>query len=105
MNANTSLRRANWVNTMVFDGGIPADPADDSPLGTALDLTELQALAANPDNLVDRLDRLLMHGTMSDALKSSILGAVATVDPADPLRRAEQALYLVVVASQYQTQR
>jgi uncharacterized protein (DUF1800 family) len=105
MNANTSLRRANWVNTMVFDGGIPADPNDDSPLGTALDLSELQALAANPDNLVDRLSRLLMHGAMSDGLKSSILGAVASVDPADPLRRAQQALYLVVVASQYQTQR
>ena len=105
LNANTALRRANWVNTMTFWGGIPADPNDNSPLGTALDLSELQALAANPANLVDRLNRLLMHDTMSDALRSSILVAVNAVDPGDPFRRAQQALYLVVVASQYQTQR
>jgi hypothetical protein len=105
MNANTSLRRANWVNTMVFWGGIPADPNDDSPLGTSLDLSELQALAANPANLVDRLSRLLMHDTMSDALRGSIIDAVNAVDPGDPYRRAQQALYLTVVASQYQIQR
>ena len=104
-NAQTSLERANWVNTMVFDGGIAADPGDDSPLGTALDLSELQLLASNPGNLVDRLNRLLMHGTMSDPLRDSIIDAVNAVDPGDPYRRGQQALYLVVVASQYQTQR
>ena len=105
MNANTSLKRANWVNTMTFWGGIAADPNDDSPLGTALDLSELQALAGNPSNLVDRLDRLLLHGTMSDALRTSIIDAVNAVDPADPYRRGQQALYLVVVSPQYQVQR
>ena len=105
MNANTSLRRANWVNDMVFWGGIAADPDDNSPLGTALDFSELQALAGNPTNLVDRLNRLLMHDTMSDALRSSILDAVNAIDPGDPYFRAQQALYLVVVASQYQIQR
>ena len=104
-NAQTSLERANWVNTMVFDGGIAADPNDDSPLGTALDLSELQLLASNPGNLVDRLNRLLMHGTMSDPLRGSIIDAVNAVDSGDPYRRGQQALYLVVVASQYQTQR
>jgi uncharacterized protein (DUF1800 family) len=105
MNANTSLRRANWVNDMVFWGGIAADPDDNSPQGTAIDLSELQALAGNPANLVDRLSRLLMHDTMSDALRGSIVDAVNAIDPGDPYWRAQQALYLVVVASQYQIQR
>jgi len=105
MNANTSLKRANWVNDMVFWGGIPADPDDDSPLGTAIDLSELEALAVNPSNLVDRLDRLLLHGTMSDALRGSIVDAVNAMDSGDFLGRAQQALYLVVVASQYQIER
>jgi uncharacterized protein (DUF1800 family) len=105
MNANTSLKRANWVNDMVIWGGIPADPDDDSPLGTAIDLSELQALAPNPANLVDRLSRLLMHGTMSDSLRGSIVDAVNAVDAGDPYGRAQQALYLVTVASQYQIER
>ncbi len=105
MNANTSLRRANFVNQMTFWEGIPQDPADDTPYGTVLDFSELQLLAGNPGNLVDRLDRLLLHGTMSDELRASIQAAVSAVDPGDPLRRANQALYLVAVSSQYQVQR
>ena len=105
MNANTALRRANFVNQFTFWGGIGADPDDDSPTGTTIDLSELQLLAATPANLVDRLNRLMLHGTMSDELRNSIIGAVNAVDPADPYRRAQQALYLVGVSSQYQIQR
>jgi uncharacterized protein (DUF1800 family) len=105
MNANTALRRANFVNQFTFWGGINADPDDDSPAGTTIDLSELELLASSPANLVDRLNRLMLHGRMSDELKSSIIGAVNAVDPADPHRRAQQALYLVGVSSQYQIQR
>jgi hypothetical protein len=42
---------------------------------------------------------------MSDELRTSIVGAVNAVDAGDPLGRAQQALYLVGVASQYQVQR
>jgi len=105
MDANTALRRANFVNQFTIWGGIPADTSDDSPYGTMLDLSELQLLAGNPPELVDRLNRLLLHGTMSDDLRASIVGAVNAVDPGDPARRAQQALYLVAVSSQYQVQR
>ena len=105
MDANTALRRANFVNQFTFWGGIAADSNDDSPFGTVLDLSELELLAASPADLVDRLNRLLLHGTMSDELRTSIVGAVNAVDPGDPERRAEQALYLVAVSSQYQVQR
>jgi uncharacterized protein (DUF1800 family) len=104
MNSQTSLKRANFVDQMTIEGGVQ-DNGGDTPYGTSLDYGELQVLAANPDNLVDRLNRLLLHGTMSDQLRASIVGAVNAVDPSDPLLRAQQALYLVAVSSQYQVER
>jgi len=105
MDASTSLRRANFINTMTFGNGIQPSGTD-TPNGTSIDFTELQLLAPNPANLVDRLNRMLMHGTMSDDMRSSIIAAVNAVTPAtDTLKRARQALYLVATSSQYQAQR
>ena len=105
MNSQTSLKRANFINQMTIWGGIEADPNNDTPYGTSLDFSELQLLASTPDNLVDRLNRLMLHGTMPDALRTSIVGAVNAVDPSNPLDRATQALYLVGVSGIYQVQR
>jgi hypothetical protein len=105
MNSQTSLKRANFIDQMTIEGGFQADPLGDVPYGTSLDLSELQLLAAHPDSLVDKLNRLLLHGTMSDELRASIVSAVSAVDSSDPLGRAEQALYLVAVSSQYQVER
>ena len=107
MDASTSLKRANFVNTIVFSS-IPVSCGTNScnaPNGTSINLTELQALSANPANLVDRLNRLMMNGTMSDEMKSSIVGAVNAVTATNTLLRARQALYLVATSSQYQVQR
>ena len=105
MDASTSLRRANFINTMTFGGGIQPSGTD-TPNGTSIDFTELQLLAPNAGNLVDRLNRLMLHGTMSDDMRNSIIAAVNAVTPAtDTLKRARQALYLVATSSQYQAQR
>jgi uncharacterized protein (DUF1800 family) len=105
MDASTSLKRANFINTMTFGNGIQPSGTD-TPNGTSIDFTELQLLAPNPANLVDRLNRLLMHGTMSDDMRNSIITAVNAVTPStDTLKRARQALYLVATSSQYQAQR
>jgi hypothetical protein len=45
-----------------------------------------------------------MHGSMPDQMKSIILGAVATVDPADAQGQAKAAIYLVTSSSMYQVQ-
>ena len=108
MDASTSLRRANFVNQMTFTGGIPVNcgvSSCNAPYGTSINLTELQVLSANPTNLVDRLNRLMMHGTMSDEMKTSIVGAVTAVPANQTLNRARQAVYLVATSSQYQVQR
>ncbi|MEP6995121.1 MAG: DUF1800 family protein [Acidobacteriota bacterium] len=105
MDAVTSLKHANFINTMTLGGGIAAQ-LPDTPYGTALDLTELEQLAPNAGDLVDRLDRLLMHGTMPAATRTSIITAVNGVTGTDlNLKRAQQALYLVATSSQYQVQR
>jgi len=108
MDASTSLKRANFVNTIVFATfGVSCSASSCyQPNGTSIDLTELQQLAPNSANLVDRLNRLLMHGTMSDDMRTSIVAAVEAVSPStDTLKRARQALYLVATSSQYQVQR
>jgi len=108
MDASTSLRRANFVNQMTFNNGIPVNCNTNScnaPNGTSINLTELQLLASNPANLVDRLNRLMLHGTMSDEMKTSVIGAVSAVPANQTLYRARQALYLVATSSQYQVQR
>jgi uncharacterized protein (DUF1800 family) len=108
MDASTSLRRANFVNQMTFNNGITVQcnaSSCNAPNGTSINLTELQLLASNPANLVDRLNRLMMHGTMSDEMKTSIIGAVTAVPANQTLYRARQALYLVATSSQYQVQR
>ncbi len=107
MDASTSLKRANYINTIVFSSIAVSCGANscNAPNGTSIDLTELQLLASSPQNLVDRLNRLMMHGTMSDEMRASIETAVSAVPAASTLLRARQALYLVATASQYQVQR
>ena len=63
---STALRRLNFVNTMVFSSiAVSAN----APAGTSLDFSPLQALAATPGDLVDALNVLLLHGTMSAEMR------------------------------------
>jgi uncharacterized protein (DUF1800 family) len=99
---STALRRANFVNTVVFS---KINMSANAPSGTSMDLSSMQALAANPAALVEYLNVLLMHGTMSDAMRESVLGAVSAVSRTNLLKRARTAVYLVATSSQYQVER
>jgi len=112
MTTGTTIQRANFVNRMVFTA--PAIPvaADSnsggSPLGMSLDFTDLQALStadSTGGQLVDELNRRMMHGTMSANMRSTILTAVTNIAASDSLNRSRQAVYLVATSSQYQVQR
>ncbi|HVE58451.1 MAG TPA: DUF1800 family protein, partial [Pyrinomonadaceae bacterium] len=105
-NTGTAIGRANFANSMVFGQINVALP--DTPNGTRLNFTELQALAAadtTSNQLLDVLNQRLMHGAMSAQMRSSILTATNAVASTDPLGRVRAALYLVVTSSQYQVQR
>jgi len=99
---STALRRDNFVNTMVFSR---IATGTNSPLGTSIDLTPYQALAGNPGALVDSLNTLLLHGTMSAEMRSSIITAVNAVTATNTLKRARTAVYLVATSSQYQVEK
>lgn len=112
MTTGTSMQRANFVNRMVFISPAVPVSADTNnggaPFGTSLDFTDLQALStadSTGGQLIDELNRRMMHGTMSALMRSTILTAITSISSADPLNRARQAVYLVATSSQYQVQR
>jgi uncharacterized protein (DUF1800 family) len=101
--AATALVRANFVNSFVYVYSLP------TAMGTTVNFTSYANLAANPDasgQLLDSLNALLLHGTMSSSARASILAAVNAV-PAGAnqnLQRAQAAIYLILSSSQYQVQ-
>jgi hypothetical protein len=99
LNTSTVLRRANFVNTMVFSR---INAGTTGLLGTSIDFTPWQALAGNPAQLVDSLNSLMMHGSMPSDMRTSIINAVTAVSSANPLKRARTAVYLIATSSQYQ---
>jgi uncharacterized protein (DUF1800 family) len=94
-NTNTSLARVNFINSIVY-GQISS--------GTKLDFTPV-INAGTPDQMVAWLDTQLLHGTMSDSMKQSILTAVNANSATDTNNQARTAIYLVLSSSQYQVQR
>ncbi len=100
--ALTALRRANLVNTLVYST-IPTGA--NNPSGTALDLSQIQTLAGNPAAMVQELNLRLCHGLLSAAAQSAIVTAVNAVPSTSPRQRAQQAVYLVATASQFQVER
>jgi uncharacterized protein (DUF1800 family) len=94
-NTNTSLARVNFINSIVY-GQISS--------GTILDFSPVVA-AGTPDQMVAWLDTQLLHGTISDSMKQSILTAVNASSTTDTTKQAKTAIYLVLSSSQYQVQR
>jgi uncharacterized protein (DUF1800 family) len=93
----TSLNRVNWVNTFVF-GSMGS--------GNKIDFSSYATQASNPGALVDSLNTLLMHGTMSSDMKNSIVTAMQSVPAGKKqlTQEAQTAIYLIATSSQYQVQ-
>ena len=100
-NTNTSLARVNFINSIVYGSISGNTKLDFSPVVTA----------GTPDQMVAWLNNLLLHGTMSDSMKQSMLTAIAAINTANPpsngdlTNQAKAAIYLVASSSQYQVQR
>ena len=93
----TSLNRANFVNTFVF-GSLGS--------GTTVNFSSYGSQASNPGALLDTLNTLMLHGTMTDDMKTSILTAMQAVPAGSNqgLQEAQTAIYLIGSSSQYQVQ-
>ncbi|MFL6254713.1 MAG: DUF1800 family protein [Pyrinomonadaceae bacterium] len=103
LSTSTTLRRANVANQLIYTGiAVGAN----NPSGTQLDFTALDSLAAGDGSqLVDRLNTLLLHGTMSSQMRAAILTAVQSISASSPRLRVQTAVYLVVTSPQYDVQR
>ena len=105
LSTSTSLRRANTINQLVYTG---INAGTNNPTGTQLNLSSLDALANNPAQLLDALDALLMHNTLSASARTSIttaLNSIPTTDANFARKRVQAAAYLVATSHQYQVQR
>jgi uncharacterized protein (DUF1800 family) len=102
---NTAIARTNVAGSIIFANQILPDSTVYGATGTVLDFGPYQAVAANAAALADLLDRDLMAGTMSAAMKAAIVGAVNAVPASDTLGRARTAAFLVVTSPQFQVER
>jgi uncharacterized protein (DUF1800 family) len=113
LSTTTTLRRANDINTLVYTGvstnSTPTAGSPDRPRGTSIDISNLEALAGNPVDVVNALDALLLHGTMHPQMRASIITAMNAINDANVTtrnqKRARAAVYLAATSSQYDIQR
>jgi hypothetical protein len=93
----TTLNRANFVNTFVF-GSLGST--------TTVNFGSYASQASNPGALLDSLNTLMLHGTMTADMKTSLLTAMQAVPAGtnQALQQAQTAIYLIGTSSQYQVQ-
>ncbi|HYE13275.1 MAG TPA: DUF1800 family protein [Pyrinomonadaceae bacterium] len=106
--STTVLGRVWFASQMVFRGGIGARATPENTTGTFINTTPFHPLAAEPAKLVAALDALLLHGTMTPAMRSEIIRVVETYPATYPnyLRdRTWVAVFLIVSSPQYHLQK
>ena len=106
LSTSTALARANTVNTFVYQG-VSASGVD-RPAGTALNFAALEQQAGNPAQLVETLNSVFLHNTMTNAMKTQVLNAVNAIPTTDgqfARKRAQVAAYLILTSPQFQVQR
>ncbi len=111
LDTSTTYKRTNFMNTLFLansGNGIPISGVN-RPSGTQVNYSTYQALAGNPQQLVDALNARLMHGTMSQPMNANIVATVNAITNANATTQAQQrtqtAIYLIASSSQYQVER
>jgi uncharacterized protein (DUF1800 family) len=104
--AATALARANFIDTLIMQGGATPDPTVPRSTGTTVDLTAL-AGAGNQTALIARLNQTLFHGSLTNDASNIILRAAQSVaaSSTDALAAQRAETYLVLTSAQYQVER
>ncbi len=89
----TAMTRANWVASLV-SGGFGSD--------VTLNLGPFNAVAADPNALLDTVNSLLAGGTMPSNVRTEILKALASAR--SNKERVQTAIYLTAASMQYQVE-
>ena len=72
--------------------------------GVSIDLSTFYALTDDPAALLALAEDTLLHESLTDTERTSILNAITDVSPGNQQRRVEYAIYLVATSSRYQVQ-
>ncbi len=107
------VNRANTVTQLFYHDQFPGNeqywgpqPFVRNATGTPSPaMAPFLADAANTEALVSRVDRLLLHGTMTPDARKTIVNAVNKISPVQALARARLAFNLVLVSIDYQVQK
>ncbi len=70
-----------------------------------IDISEEQAIAADTNALVDMVVDKLLGGTVSDVLRTEMIGMIDRIDTADTANRTAEAIYFVVTSPEFAYQR
>jgi uncharacterized protein (DUF1800 family) len=97
------LVRSNFVYGLLFTTIAP-DPTIPGATGTSAALSSFFTSAGDAGALADRLNALLMHGTMSAGMRQAVVNAVNAVPSSDPIDRVRAAAYVVGTSAQYQVE-
>lgn len=104
--ATTVHARDNFVYALLYsNNGIAPDSTVTGATGTQIDLSTFTALAENPNKLIDKLDLVLLHQNMSNAMRQIIVQTINAIPISDKINRVRTAIYLVVTSPQYQVER
>jgi hypothetical protein len=102
---NTNVLTINAIKRGIVD--VPGNPF--GPSGAVsdvrIDLATEQAMASNPDALLDHLNKVLMAGQMPQNMRDRIKTYLNTISAADLPKRARGAVYLVAASPQFATQK
>jgi hypothetical protein len=105
-NSATALARANYVNTVIMQGGAAADPTVTGSTGTSINLSGFLS-APDAGVLIGQLNQTLMHGSLPSDASNIILTAAeaAAATSSNPLAAVRTACYLILTSAQYQVER
>ena len=114
-NSAEFLTRANQVNELLYHVDKPEaevapvwgpQPYVVSATGTpSPPLTAFLPDADDVNVLVNRLDKLFLHGTMRPVMRKTIVDAVSKIAPENALRRVKLAMQLTLTSVDYQMQK
>jgi uncharacterized protein (DUF1800 family) len=92
----TAISSADALQTQI-ERTMNSDP--DDALEVRLDLRDEIAIAWDVRALLDRLDLILMHGSMSTAMRQVLVRALERLD--DPGERVKMAVHLISISPEY----
>ena len=100
-NSRTSVEYMNEVNDWVVWGYVMDDWENENPYVT-YNIDELKNLARDPEVLINRLDMLFTHGSLSERTRGIIKEAITPLINADYRNdRVRLAMYLLLISPDY----